>query len=82
MTVDLNTQRIASVVRQVLAVAAVVVGILSAPSVESFLPGYMSAILASLGGIVLAIEHYVSDPSTGTTPAASAVSNKSEAPHV
>jgi hypothetical protein len=63
-----NSQQVASIFRQVVALAAVVMGALTAalPSIQ--LPTGVSAALAAVGGVILAIEHYVSDPSTGTTP--------------
>jgi len=66
-TVTINTQQVSSVIRQVCAVAAIVVGILSAPGVISFLPTWVAAALVTAGSVLVAIEHYVSDPSTGTT---------------
>lgn len=66
-------QRIASVIRQVCAIAAIVFGALTQAVGALHLSPAVSAVLVAAGGAVLAIEHYVSDPSTGssttTTPA-------------
>lgn len=58
------TQRIASIVRQIAGIAALVVGSLQDANV---VPGRYGWILQAAGAAVLAIEHYVADPSTGTT---------------
>ena len=63
----MNTQRIGSIVRQVLAVLVSVYGVLTACVASLHLPPSVSTILVAAGPIMLAIEHYVSDPSTGTT---------------
>lgn len=55
-------QQIASIFRQVAAIAAIVVGAL--PQIG--LPARVATPLIAAGGILLAIEHYLSDPSTGT----------------
>ncbi|HEV2369125.1 MAG TPA: hypothetical protein VGR90_04580 [Acidimicrobiales bacterium] len=60
-------QRIASVVRQVCAIAAIVFGALTQAVGALHLSPAVSAVLVAAGGAVLAIEHYVSDPSTGST---------------
>jgi hypothetical protein len=57
-------QRITAVFRQIAAYAAVVLGAI--PQLN--LPNSVRVPLVSVGGIILAIEHYVSDPSTGTPP--------------
>ena len=62
----MNTQRIGSIVRQVLAVLVTVYGVLTACIASLHLPPSVSTILVAAGPIMLAIEHYVSDPSTGT----------------
>jgi hypothetical protein len=61
-----NTQQVASIFRQVIAVAALVMGPLTASLSAIHLPTAVSAVLSVLGVLILAIEHYVSDPSTGT----------------
>lgn len=68
MTIDLGSQRFWAVVRQVLSVAAIVMGALTQALSSIHLPVAVSSVLAAAGGIILAIEHYVADPSTGTTP--------------
>jgi hypothetical protein len=62
-------QRYASIARQVLAVLSTVFGVLTASVSALHLPPAVSAILTAAGPVILAVEHYVSDPSTGT-PAA------------
>lgn len=62
----INTQQIASVIRQVAALAALVIGALQSSGVLSGNTAG-AAVLTAAGAIVLAVEHYVSDPSTGTT---------------
>jgi hypothetical protein len=57
----INTQSIASILRQLAAVAAVVLGALPVDS----LPASVRAPLVALGGALLTVEHYLSDPSTG-----------------
>lgn len=59
----INTQQVASIVRQLAAVAAIVIGSLSSIN----LPTSVHGILVAAGAVLLAIEHYVGDPSTGTT---------------
>jgi len=68
----MNTQQISAVVRQVLAVVAVIMGALTQAVSNIHLPVAVSSVLAFVGGLILVVEHYVSDPSTGsTTPPAS-----------
>ena len=64
----ITKQSAASVLRQVLAIAGIVMGVLTASVTSLHLPVVMSTILTVAGAVILAIEHYVSDPSTGTTP--------------
>jgi hypothetical protein len=59
-------QAIASVARQVLAIAGIVMGVITASVTSLHLPSAVSSILVVAGSVILAIEHYVSDPSTGT----------------
>ena len=65
----MTTQQISSIVRQVLAVLVTVYGILSATQQSLHLPTAVSAVLVAFGPIMLSLEHYLSDPSTGTAPA-------------
>jgi hypothetical protein len=64
-------QSAASIIRQVLAIAAIVVAAISTSANSIHLPPIGSAILGLAGTIIIGIEHYVGDPSTGTptTPA-------------
>lgn len=65
----MNTQQLASILRQIAAVASIVMGAITA-AVNSnnaiHLPPAVSAVLAAAGGLLLSVEHYVGDPSTGT----------------
>lgn len=70
---NMSKQAIASAVRQVVAVAASVYGVLSASISQLHLPPAISAVLTAAGPIVLAVEHYVADPSTGTEPVVQAL---------
>lgn len=65
----MTVQSVSSVIRQVLGVVATAFGIITASVSSLHLPPAVSAILTAAGPIILAIEHYVSDPSTGTTNA-------------
>jgi hypothetical protein len=60
---DQVLQRFSAVFRQIASVAAIVVGAI--PQLN--LPNAVRAPLIALGGIILAVEHYVADPSTRTT---------------
>lgn len=60
-----NKQSIASIARQVLAVLGIVFGVLTASVSSLHLPTAVSAVLTVGGTLVLALEHYLSDPSTG-----------------
>ena len=64
----MTVQAFASIARQVLAIAAVVMGALTAALNGIHLPPAVSTVLVAAGSVILAIEHYVGDPSTGTTP--------------
>ena len=65
--VTVTKQSFASIVRQILAVAGIVMGVLTASVSSLHLPVAISSILTVAGSVLLAIEHYVADPSTGTT---------------
>ena len=55
-------QRFSSIFRQVAALASVVIAAIP----QDNLPVSVRGILGGLGAVLLAVEHYVSDPSTGT----------------
>jgi hypothetical protein len=81
MTINIGSQRFWAVVRQVLSVAAIVMGALTQALSSIHLPIGVSSVLVAIGGVILGIEHYVADPSTGTTNATSTTpATKSEAP--
>ena len=69
MTITGN-QSLASIARQALALLGIVFGVLTQSVGALHLPVALSSVLAIGGAVILAIEHYVADPSTGTTPAA------------
>jgi len=62
----MNTQQITSIARQVLAIVGIVMGVLTASVSSLHLPPSVSTVLVVAGSALLAIEHYLSDPSTGT----------------
>ena len=76
----MTEQRIASIVRQVLAVLVTIYGILSATQSALHLPVAVSTALVAFGPVILTVEHYLSDPSTGTTPAPSPVPDPAPLP--
>jgi len=63
----INTQRVGSLVRQLLALLGLVTAIVTQSVGSLHLPVAVSTAIALVSGILLSIEHYVSDPSTGTT---------------
>ena len=67
----ITKQSLSSITRQVLAVAVTVYTVIATNTGSLHLPVALSSILTAIGPIVIAIEHYVGDPSTGTpsTPA-------------
>ena len=68
VTVQTSKQSFASIVRQVLAILSVAFGVITASVSSLRLPVAVSTVLTIAGAVILAVEHYVSDPSTGTTP--------------
>jgi hypothetical protein len=62
----MSTQQISSIARQVLAIIGIVMGVLTASVTQLHLPPAVSTVLVTAGAVILAIEHYLSDPSTGT----------------
>jgi hypothetical protein len=65
----MTPQSIASVARQVLALAGIVMGALTQSVTALHLPVAFSTIIAAGGAVLLAVEHYVADPSTGNATA-------------
>jgi hypothetical protein len=64
MTINGETlQRVWAVIRQLAAYASIVLGAIPATS----LPNAVRIPLVTFGGVLIAIEHYVADPSTGST---------------
>ncbi|HEV3370889.1 MAG TPA: hypothetical protein VG074_15085 [Acidimicrobiales bacterium] len=62
----LNTQSTAAIGRQILAILGIIFGVLTQSVTALHLPVAVSAVLTVGGTLVIAIEHYVGDPSTGT----------------
>ena len=60
-----TVQSVASIARQVLAVAVSVYGVLTQNIAALHIPAAAATVLIAFGPTLLAIEHYVSDPSTG-----------------
>jgi hypothetical protein len=63
----MTVQSVASIFRQILAIAGIVFSVLTQSVTALHLSASESAILGVAGALILAIEHYVADPSTGTT---------------
>lgn len=69
MTTPAQTnQATASIVRQIGAVCGIVAAALTQSVSAIHMPASFSITLGSISGLLLAVEHYVGDPSTGTTP--------------
>lgn len=62
----MNIQQISSIARQALAIIGIVMGVVTASVTSLHLPTAVSSILVVAGSAILGIEHYLSDPSTGT----------------
>lgn len=62
----INTQRIASIARQIGAGLVSVYGFLSLKDVAPHLPVWLASVMVMVGPAFQIIEHYLSDPSTGT----------------
>ena len=63
---SLTTQSASAIIRQILALLGIIFGILTQSVTALHLSPVVSAWMGIGGAIILAIEHYVSDPSTGT----------------
>ena len=63
----MNSQQLSSIARQFLAIIGIIFGVLTQSVTSLHLPIAVSTTLTITGAVILAIEHYVSDPSTGTT---------------
>jgi hypothetical protein len=64
----INKQSAASIIRQILGVVATAFGVLTSSVSSLHLPVAISTILTACGPLILVVEHYVGDPSTGNTP--------------
>lgn len=62
-----NAQQTSSIIRQVAAIAAIVMGALTSALSGIKLPPAVSTVLVAAGGVLLAIEHFVGDTSTGSS---------------
>jgi hypothetical protein len=76
----MTPQSVASVVRQVLAIAAIVMGALTSALQGIHLPPAVSAVLAAGGLVLLNLEHYLSDPSTGNPVTTTTTTTATPAP--
>jgi hypothetical protein len=65
----ITTQNAGSIARQTLAILGIIFGILSQSVSSLHLPIAMSTAITIAGSVLLAIQHYVADPSTGSTNA-------------
>jgi hypothetical protein len=61
----MTIQAFSSIIRQLASIAAIVLGAIPATA----LPNAVRVALIGPAGLLIALEHYVGDPSTGTTPA-------------
>ena len=62
----ISKQSLASTLRQVLAVVVSLIGVLTQTDAGLKLPVALSAILVAFAPVLLVVEHWLSDPSTGT----------------
>lgn len=62
----MTVQAVSSIARQVLAVAVSIFGVLTANQTVLHLPAWASSILIAFAPVLLTLEHYLGDPSTGT----------------
>ena len=76
----MTSQQISSIIRQVLAIVVSVYGVLSATLSALHLPVSVSTVLVAAGPVIFAIEHYVSDPSTGIPVRPAAVPGPQQVP--
>jgi hypothetical protein len=74
------SQSVASTIRQVLAVLVSVYGVLTASVTPLHLPVAVSSVLVAFGPLILALEHYLGDPSTGTSVVTTPIAQKQTAP--
>jgi hypothetical protein len=64
----MTVQSVASIARQVVAVLALVFGALTQALASIKLPPAASVVMGVFGTVILGLEHYLGDPSTGTPP--------------
>lgn len=64
----INTQSAAAIARQAIAILGIVFGVLTQSVTTLHLPVAISTVLTIAGAVILGIEHYVGDPSTGPQP--------------
>lgn len=76
----MNAQRISSIVRQAGAVLVSIYGFLTATSVAPHLPAAVTTVLVAFGPTILLLEHFLGDPSTGTSTVTTPVAQKQTAP--
>ena len=61
MTIPLS----GATLRQLLAIVVSVYGVLSAASVAPHLPAYITTVMTAFAPVILILQHYLADPSTG-----------------
>lgn len=76
----MNVQKVSSIVRQVGAVLVSIYGFLTATSVAPHLPAGVTTVLVAFGPTILLLEHFLGDPSTGTSTVTTPVTQKQTAP--
>src|ERR1035437_3460296 len=74
------SQSVASTIRQVLAVLVSIYGVLTASISQLHLPVPVSTVLVAVAPIIFGIEHYLSDPSTGTSVVTTPTAQKQTTP--
>lgn len=67
MITHLTSQQLGSYLRQALAIVGIVFGVLTQSVTALHLPVAVSSVIAVAGAVILAVEHYVGDPSTGSS---------------
>ena len=68
MPMTFDTQQLGSWFRQGIAILGLVFAALTQADSSMKLPVGVSVMLGALGPVIFGIEHFVSDPSTGSTP--------------
>ena len=64
----MNAQKLGATLTKIVGIAALVMGPLTATLPSLGLPVAVSTAITTVGGIILAIERWLTDPSTGNSP--------------